>query len=292
MKSSGLTLLAAVVAAALPSYAEANAATLYVECESFAELGGWVVDPHSMKALGSSYVMAHGVGKPVADATTKVDVPSAGRYAVWAKTRDWSHEWREGRGSAPGRFRVVVNGAALDAELGTEGRDWHWQKAGEVDLQKGAAKIALRDITGFNGRCDALVFTDDLAAKPPFARPEAKVSDNPKAYDLVIVGGGMAGICMAQTAARYGVKTLLLQDRDVLGGCNSSEVRVGLGGYWHIAPYPNLGNVVDELAPAYNNNRPLPPEFYEDARKANFFPTPPTQGASSPSFPATHIPER
>lgn len=50
----------------------ANAATLYVECESFAELGGWVVDPHSMKALGSSYVMAHGIGKPVADAKTTV----------------------------------------------------------------------------------------------------------------------------------------------------------------------------------------------------------------------------
>ena len=265
--------IAAIVSAAcfMTLAPAADAAALHVECESFDALGGWVVDPHSMKGLESSYVMAHGVGKPVADAVTTVEVPSAGRYAVWAKTRDWSDEWREGRGSAPGRFNVLVNGAALGAELGTEGREWHWQKAGEVDLKPGAAKIALHDLTGFNGRCDAIFLTDDLAAKPPFARPEAKVSDNPKAYDLVIVGGGMAGICMAQTAARYGVKTLLIQDRDVLGGCNSSEVRVGLGGYWHIAPYPNLGNVVDELAPAYNNNRPLPPEFYEDARKANFF---------------------
>ena len=80
----------------------ADAATLYVEAESFAELGGWVVDPYSMKALGSSYIMAHGIGKPVADARTTVSVPSAGRYAVWAKTRDWADEWRERRGSAPG----------------------------------------------------------------------------------------------------------------------------------------------------------------------------------------------
>ena len=249
----------------------ANAATLYVECESFDSLGGWVVDPHSMKTLGSSYVMAHGIGKPVTDAKTTVAVPSAGRYAVWAKTRDWSDEWREGRGTAPGRFRVAVNGAELGAELGAEGRDWHWQKAGEVDLGSGAADVVLHDLTGFNGRCDALVFTDDLAAKPPFARPEAKVSDNPAEYDLAVVGGGMAGICMAQTAVRYGLKVLLLQDREVLGGCNSSEVRVGLGGAWHLPPYPNLGKVVDDLAPAFNNNRPLPPEFYEDARKANFF---------------------
>ena len=251
--------------------ASARCSQLYVEAESFAELGGWVVDPHSMKAIGSSYIMAHGIGKPVADARTTVYARSPGRYAVWAKTRDWSDEWREGRGSAPGRFRVAVNGAELGAELGSEGRDWHWQKAGEVDLATGAVDVALHDLTGFNGRCDALVFTDDLGAKPPFARPEAKVSDNQTTYDLAVVGGGMAGICMAQTAVRYGLKVLLLQDREVLGGCNSSEVRVGLGGAWHLPPYPNLGMVVDDLAPAFNNNRPLPPEFYEDARKANFF---------------------
>ena len=271
MEASSKTCLLSLAGAVSLSFATANAATLYVECESFDSLGGWVVDPHSMKKIDSSYVMAHGVGKPVADAVTKVEIPATGRYAVWAKTRDWSAEWREGRGNAPGRFKVLVNGAALDSELGTEGHEWHWQKAGEVNLSNGAVSLALHDLTGFNGRCDALFLTDDAAAKPPFARPSAVIDDNPVEYDLAIVGGGMAGICMAQTAARYGVKTMLIQDRDVLGGCNSSEVRVGLGGYWHIGPYPNLGNVVDELAPAYNNNRPLPPEFYEDARKANFF---------------------
>jgi hypothetical protein len=66
----------------------ANAATLYVECESFSELGGWVVDPHSMKALGSSYVMAHGIGKPVADAKTTVAVPSADSWRLWRSCRD------------------------------------------------------------------------------------------------------------------------------------------------------------------------------------------------------------
>ena len=124
------TILAAVAGAVgMTLSAAANAATLYVECESFDSLGGWVVDPHSMKKLDSSYVMAHGVGMPVADAVTTVEIPAAGRYAVWAKTRDWAAEWREGRGNAPGRFKVLVNGAALDAELGAEGRDWHWQKA-------------------------------------------------------------------------------------------------------------------------------------------------------------------
>ena len=267
---SGIDVLDSALPVETSTVADAGAKQVYVECESFDSLGGWVVDPHSMKGLGSSYVMAHGVGRPVADAETVVTIPSSGRYAVWARTRDWAAEWREGRGSAPGRFRVLVNGSMLGAELGAEGGEWHWQKAGELDLGSGKAKVALHDLTGFNGRCDALLFTSDICAKPPFSRPGSVAADNPKTYDLIVVGGGIAGICMAQTAARYSLSVLLLQDRDVLGGCNSSEVRVGLGGRWHLPPYPNLGNVLDEFAPAFNNNRPLPPEFYEDARKANF----------------------
>jgi heterodisulfide reductase subunit A-like polyferredoxin len=44
--------------------------------------------------------------------------------------------------------------------------------------------------------------------------------------DLVVVGGGMAGICAAITAARNGSKVVLVQDRPVLGGNGSSEVRL------------------------------------------------------------------
>ena len=68
-------------------------------------------------------------------------------------------------------------------------------------------------------------------------------------YDLVVVGGGMAGCCTAVTAARLGCRVALIQNRPVLGGNNSSEVRVGLSGLIHLEPYPKLGNVVDELGP-------------------------------------------
>ena len=271
MKNS---ILALVSGAACLTLLSANAATLYVECESFDSLGGWVVDPHSMKTLESSYVMAHGVGKPVADAVTKVEVPSAGRYAVWAKTRDWSAEWREGRGNAPGRFKVLVNGAALDAELGAEGREWHWQKAGEVDIPKGTATLALHDLTGFNGRCDALCLTTDGEDAPERARQSALAAppaEDSMEYHIVVCGGGVAGCCAALAASRYGLSTLLLQDRDVLGGCNSSEIRVSAGGYMHTGPYPALGNVLEEILPVRGDYYALPPEFYEDDRKANAF---------------------
>jgi hypothetical protein len=45
-------------------------------------------------------------------------------------------------------------------------------------------------------------------------------------YDFVVIGGGLAGFCAAVAAARHGAKTCLVQDRPVLGGNSSSEVRV------------------------------------------------------------------
>ena len=48
--------------------------------------------------------------------------------------------------------------------------------------------------------------------------------------DLCIVGGGMAGICAAIAAARHGTKVALMQDRPVLGGNASSEIRMWICG--------------------------------------------------------------
>lgn len=48
--------------------------------------------------------------------------------------------------------------------------------------------------------------------------------------DLVVVGGGLSGLCAALSAARLGVKTVLVQDRPVLGGNASSEIRMHVCG--------------------------------------------------------------
>lgn len=49
-----------------------------------------------------------------------------------------------------------------------------------------------------------------------------------KEYELVVIGGGISGMCAAIAAARLGVKTALVHDRPVLGGNASSEMRVGI----------------------------------------------------------------
>jgi hypothetical protein len=69
--------------------------------------------------------------------------------------------------------------------------------------------------------------------------------------DLVIVGGGIAGSCAAITAARLGLQVALVQDRPILGGNASSEVRLWiLGATAHMGNnnrWAREGGVIDEL---------------------------------------------
>ena len=69
--------------------------------------------------------------------------------------------------------------------------------------------------------------------------------------DLVVVGGGLGGTCTAITAARAGIKVVLIQDRPVLGGNSSSEVRLWvLGATSHMGNnnrWAREGGVVDEI---------------------------------------------
>ncbi len=69
--------------------------------------------------------------------------------------------------------------------------------------------------------------------------------------DFTVVGGGMAGVCSAIQAARSGIKVCLVQDRPVLGGCGSSEIRVWiLGATSHLGNnnrWSREGGIIDEL---------------------------------------------
>jgi hypothetical protein len=74
---------------------------------------------------------------------------------------------------------------------------------------------------------------------------------------------------------RTGSTVVLIQDRSVLGGNNSSEVRVGMGGFVHVAPYPQLGNVVAEIGPIFGGPGTYSADAFEDVRKENIFRLPP-----------------
>jgi len=69
--------------------------------------------------------------------------------------------------------------------------------------------------------------------------------------DLVVIGGGLAGVCAALAAARAGIEVILVQDRPVLGGNSSSEIRLwALGATSHMSNnnrWSREGGIVDEL---------------------------------------------
>jgi hypothetical protein len=225
-----------------------------IEAEGFQNKGGWVVDPQFMDVMGSPFLLAHGLGRPVAPARTTVTFPGAGDYRMYVRTRDWSLP------HGPGRFSVAIDGIRLPVTFGTGGNgEWEWRDGGEVTVSNAVAVVELIDLTGFEGRCDALLFVpkQEAAGYTPEAAPDFAwrrrllgLPQNPPSagiYDLVVVGGGYAGMCAAVAAARLGLKTALIQNRPVLGGNASSEIRVCPIGGIGLAPFPRNSDILYEI---------------------------------------------
>lgn len=105
---------------ALSSYA----ANILVETESFTDYGGWTADAQFIDEMGSTYLLAHGLGEKLTDATTEITLPESGRYHVYARAYNWTSPWHKGKG--PGSFRIAVDGRNLKAVLGDTGDRWEW----------------------------------------------------------------------------------------------------------------------------------------------------------------------
>jgi len=188
------------------------------------DAGGWALDSQFMDTIGSPCLLAHGLGVRVMDAKARIDVPSAGRWRVWVRAKNWAD-------GAPGRFRVLVDRRPLAKVFGEGSRDWTWEDGGEVELPAGTVEVALCDMTGFDGRCAGLVLAVPGEPEPKGAlSPKSLPISDTHDFDFVVTGGGMSGVAAALAAARAGLKTAIVQDRPVLGGNASAEIRVWCAG--------------------------------------------------------------
>jgi len=243
----------------------AESVALLLEAAHFQAKGGWVLDQQFMDTMGSGFLLAHGLGRPVADAVAQVRFPETGTYRLWVRTRDWVAPWKtpgtprsKRAQGTPGIFKVLIDGKAVKTTFGDREAEWHWQDGGTVAIGNKDAEIALHDLTGFEGRCAGIFLTKAMGFIPPnggealqaFRRAWYGYAEEPEVvgnYDLVVVGGGMAGTCAAVMAARLGATVAFIQDRPVVGGNNSSEVRVWLQGAKGGPRVPKLGKVLAEF---------------------------------------------
>ena len=201
-----------------------------IEAEHFAAKGGWKVDTQFTHKMGSAYLIAASAGKPVADAKTSIDIPKAGVWRCWVRTKDWVPEHH------PGKFVVSVGGKE-SMILGASGKaGWQWENAGDFTLKAGKCELRLIDKSGWFARCDAIVLADAMNCVPPECGANersprtATLPNDGGEYDVVVVGAGTAGTCAAIASARAGAKTALVHDRPVLGGNASSEIGVQIEG--------------------------------------------------------------
>ncbi len=247
-----------------------------IEAESFENPGGWKLDTQFIEIMGSPYMLAHGLGRPVEDATTTVDLPSPGKYHVFVRTKDWVGKW-DAPGS-PGKFQLSVDGEIHSHTFGATGADWHWEVGGSFTTDKKRISLGLHDLTGFDGRCDAILLSKDAASPPNdstvlsawrrqlLGLPETPIEKS--GYDLVVIGGGYSGIGSALSAARMGCNVALIQNRHVLGGNGSSEVRVWSMGFVRRGKYPRIGEIVAEFCDNATKSPGRYEEFEDDKKEA------------------------
>ncbi|NOY79570.1 MAG: FAD-dependent oxidoreductase [Kiritimatiellaeota bacterium] len=226
---------------------------VWIDAEDFTDYGGWLLDTQFVHLMGSAYLIAAGIGRPVKDATVEFELPAAGRYRLWVRARNWLPEY------TPGTFAVLVDGRGGARAFGAAKTDkWVWERGDEFELTKGTVRLALRDLTGGYGRCDALILTTDAGFSPPdtlegVRRERSRLTGlnlDPRdggEFDVIVVGAGAAGSVAALAAARMGAKTALIQNRPVLGGNASIELGVGINGAASGHPNARESGIIEEV---------------------------------------------
>ena len=244
---------------------------IWIDALDFDEKGGWKEDTQFVHLMGSGFLIAADEpGVPVEDASVRVDIPAKGIYRLWVRDRNWLRLY------SPGTFSLVVNGNDTGKVLGAMPSDaWIWEIAGDHELEEGPCTLALHDLTGYFGRCASILLTTDRDYVPPreverIHRERARIRGLDTEirfggdFDVIVAGGGVAGVPAAIASAREGAKTLLIQDRPMPGGNGSPEVGITFDG----ASAEHIFSRETGIAEEIRRLRDADPEYYGDWSRA------------------------
>ncbi|NLB55337.1 MAG: FAD-dependent oxidoreductase, partial [Lentisphaerae bacterium] len=199
-----------------------------------------------------------------------VNIPQKDNYRIWVRDRNWMRKY------SPGKFTIKVNNEGNGKVFGAMPSDsWLWEIAGDYMLDEGVNTISLHDLTGYFGRCASILLTTDLDYVPPreverihMERASIKGLDTRIKiggdYDVIVAGGGPGGVPAAIACARMCSKTLLIQNRPMLGGNGSSEVGITFDGAAVNHVYARETGIAEEI----RRLRDCDPKFTGDWTRA------------------------
>ena len=223
---------------------------IWIDAIDFDHYGGFIPETQFVREMGQAYLMANGTGTPVAPASVSFFVEESGTYRIFIRTKNWCAE------HAPDGLVLEVDGNRASHTCARMlVRDWYFEVGGDFSLSVGAHTLKIHDTTGWFGRFACVVITNDYDFVPAkelaiLKKQRAQIKGIPSTltdlgrYDLIVVGGGVGGIVSAITAARYGLKTALINNRPLLGGNAAEEANVSLEGSAHRG-YHELGIVFE-----------------------------------------------
>ncbi|KAI8165809.1 hypothetical protein K4K49_012595 [Colletotrichum sp. SAR 10_70] len=139
-----------------------------LEAAEFQEYGGWILDSQFDSEMGSPYLLAHGNGKPVADATAVLSTEK-GHCHIWVRAKDWVLDHH------PGQFTLIINENTLYTVFGTNNEDWSWHPL--------IQELSQRHVDG------------DLLAKQLLdVEPNATIFMEHTVYDAHLVGSAITSL--------------------------------------------------------------------------------------------------
>jgi hypothetical protein len=140
----------------------ARATSVGVECEDFQFFGDWTTTSSRPSGHSGPGALLNGPSGAKLPAVTAVNIPRAGKYALWVRAADFPDD-------RPGTrlFKVSVAGKLSDQSFGKSGKPgYNWERGGDFQLDAGQVLLGLHDIGKPFARADAILLTDNLSFTP------------------------------------------------------------------------------------------------------------------------------